>query len=165
MVALRSLYLLALVSWVGGMVALGALAAPATFDVLEAHHGAGGRLEAGDVFGEMLRRFRFIEYGSATILLGCLGVLASRPPRPPALLVRAITVVTMLAVSLYAGVGISGQIAAVQLEIASNIGALSDATQYAARFDSLNVLTTSLLLVNLVGGLLLVYWEARARVA
>ena len=44
MVALRCLYLIALVFWVGGMLALGALAAPATVDVLE----------AGDVFSERL---------------------------------------------------------------------------------------------------------------
>ncbi len=40
-VALGCLYVIALVFWVGGMLALGALAAPATFDVLEAHHGFG----------------------------------------------------------------------------------------------------------------------------
>jgi len=43
-VALRCLYLIALVFWVGGMLALGALAAPATVNVLE----------AGDVFSERL---------------------------------------------------------------------------------------------------------------
>ena len=166
MVALRCLYLIALVFWVGGMVALGALAAPATFDVLEAHHGSlDGRLEAGDVFGEMLRRFRFFEYGSATILLGCLSVLYSQTPRPPTIGIRVITVVAMLAVSLYSGLGVTGQIAAVQLEIESNIGILTDGSQQTARFDYLYTLTTSLLLLNLGGGLSLIYWEARARIA
>ena len=165
MVALRCLYLIALVFWVGGMVALGSLAAPATFDILEAHHGIAGRLEAGEVFGEMLRRFRFFEYGSATILLGCLGVLYSHTPRPAAIGIRVITVVAMLAVSLYSGLGVTGQIAAVQLEVESNIGSLTDGSQYAARFDSLYTLTTSLLLLNLGGGLSLIYWEARARIA
>jgi len=165
MVALRCLYLIALVFWVGGMVALGALAAPATFDVLEAHHGARGRLEAGDVFDEMLRRFRFFEYGSATILLGCLGVLYRQTPRPTAIGIRVITVVGMLAVSLYAGLAITGQIAAVQLTIENNIATLTDTTQYAARFDYPYSLTTMLLVLNLGGGLSLIYWEARARIA
>ena len=165
MIALRCLYLIALVFWVGGMVALGALAAPATFDVLEAHHGFSGRLEAGEVFGEMLRRFRFIEYGSATILLGCLGVLFYRIPRPTALGIRVITVVAMLGVSLYSGLGITGQLQAVQLEIEGNIANLADNTQYATQFDYLYSLTTSLLLLNLAGGLSLIYWEARARIA
>ncbi len=165
MVALRCLYLIALVFWVGGMVALGALAAPATFDVLEAHHGASGRLEAGDVFSEMLRRFRLFEYGSATILLGCLGVLYRHTPRPTAIGIRVVTVVAMLAVSLYAGLAITGQIAAVQLEIENNISTLTDTNQYAAQFDYLYSLTTMLLLLNLGGGLSLIYWEARARIA
>ena len=165
MVALRCLYLIALVFWVGGMVALGALAAPATFDVLEAYHGAGGRLEAGDVFGEMLRRFRFFEYWSATILLGCLGVLFYRTPRPAAVGIRAITVLVMLGVSLYSGLGITGQIDAIQQEIGNDLASLAESSQYAARFDSLYSLTTSLLLVNLAGGLSLIYWEARARLA
>ena len=165
MVALRCLYLIALVSWVGGMVALGALAAPASFDVLEARHGFPGRLEAGEVFGEMLRRFRFIEYGSATILLGCLGVLFYRTPRPLALGIRVITVVAMLGVSLYSGLGITGQLQAVQLEIGTNIANATDSTQYAAQFDYLYSLTTALLLLNLAGGLSLIFWEARARIA
>ncbi|MCH7747747.1 MAG: DUF4149 domain-containing protein [Acidobacteria bacterium] len=165
MIALRCLYLSALVFWVGGMVALGALAAPAIFDVLEAHHGLSGRVEAGAVFGEMLRRFRFFEYGSATILLGCLGVLYCQTPRPTAIGIRIITVVALLAVSLYAGLGITEQIAAVHLEIASNIATSIDTSQYAARLDFLYRLTTSLLLLNLGGGLSLVYWEARARIA
>ena len=165
MIALRCLYLMALVFWVGGMVALGALAAPATFDVLEAHHGFGGRLEAGDVFGEMLRRFRFFEYGSATILLGCFGTLFARTPRPSAIGIRIVTVVVMLGVSLYSGFGITGQIAALQLEIGRNVATLGNGTQFVAQFDHLYTLTTSLLLLNLGGGLSLIYWEARARIA
>ena len=161
MVALRYLYLLALIFWVGSMLVLGALAAPAIFDVLEAHHGLGGRLEAGDVFGEMLRRFRFFEYGSATILLGCLGVLRYRTPRVSTIGIRILTVVAMLAVSLYAGLGIPGQIAAVQLELDSAIVDPTDTNQFTDRYT----LTTSLLLLNLGAGLSLIYWEARERIA
>ena len=165
MVALRCLYLIALVFWVGGMVALGALAAPATFDVLEAHHGFGGRLEAGDVFGEMLRRFRFFEYGSATILLGCFGVLSYRTPRPAAIRIRVVTVVAMLGISLYSGLGITGQLEVLQFEIQSTVGSLADGSQFAARLDYLYTLATSLLLLNLGGGLSLIYREARAKIA
>ena len=165
MVALRCLYLIALIFWVGGMVALGALASPATFDVLEAHHGLGGRLEAGEVFGEMLRRFRFFEYGSATILLGCLATLSFRSPRPAAIGVRVITVAAMLAVSLYAGFGITEQIEALEGVIASNLALVSDTSTLDARFNHLHTMTTLLLLVNLGFGLSLIYWEARARIA
>ncbi len=165
MVALRCLYLIALVFWVGGMVALGAFAAPATFDVLEAYHGATGRLEAGDVFDEMLRRFRYFEYGSAVILLGSLGALGARDRKLPALGVRIGTVVIMLAISLYAGLGIANQVAGLQTEIQGNMSAWTDSSIYAARFDSLYVQTTILLLLNLGLGLSLIYWEARARIS
>ena len=163
MVVLRCAYLMALVFWVGGMVALGALAAPATFDILEAHHGAGGRLEAGEIFTEMIRRFRFIEYGSAAVLLGCLGVLSYRPPRPTAVGILVLTVVLMLGVSLYAGFGIAGQIEAVQLDMERAVATLTDSGQFADRFDRLYTLTTLLLVLNLGGGLSLIYWEAQAR--
>lgn len=164
MVALRCLYLIALVFWVGGMVALGALAAPATFDVLEAYHGSGGRLEAGEVFEEMLRRFRYFEYGSAVILLGCLGTLVYRGSQAAALSTRIVTVVLMLAVSLYAGFGIASQVAALQTEINGNVAAWSDSSQFAARFDALYAQTTTLLLLNLGFGLSLIYWEARSKI-
>ena len=165
MVVLRCLYLVALVFWIGGMVALGTFAAPAIFDVLEIHHGAAGRLEAGDVFEEMLRRFRAFEYGSAVVLLAALGTLTYRGPRPAVLGVRVATVVVMLCISLYAGLGITGQIDGLQAEIEANIASLGAPNDYAARYDGLYAQTTMLLLVNLGLGLSLVYWEARASIA
>ena len=79
--ALRYLYLLTLIVWLGGMVTLGALAAPAVFEILEAYDPEMGRVLAGDVFGEILRRFHFVAYGSGVILLGYLGAMATRRPR------------------------------------------------------------------------------------
>ena len=165
MVALPALYLLALVFWIGGMVALGTFAAPAIFDVLETYHGAAGRIEAGEVFGEMLRRFRAFEYGSAVVLLGALGTLTYRGPRPPGLGIRVATVVTMLCISLYAGLGVTGQIDGLQLEMEANISTLGSPNDYAARYDNLYAQTTILLLVNLGFGLSLIYWEAKTRIA
>src|SRR5262245_56119175 len=49
--ALRYVYILALATWLGGMVVLGAVVAPATFQVLQASAPAGGRLLGGAVFG------------------------------------------------------------------------------------------------------------------
>jgi hypothetical protein len=53
----------------------------------------------------------------------------------------------------------------VPLPIEDNISTLTDTTQHTARFDYLYSLTTMLLLLNLGGGLSLIYWEARARIA
>ncbi|MDG2041163.1 MAG: DUF4149 domain-containing protein [Ilumatobacter sp.] len=165
MVALRTLYLLALVFWIGGMVALGTFAAPAIFDVLETHHGAAGRLKAEDIFAEMLRRFRAFEYGSAVVLLGALGTLTYRGPRPAALRIRVATVVTMLCISLYAGIGVAGQIDGLQREMEANIATLGGPNDYAVRYDNLYAQTTTLLLINLGFGLWLIYWEAKAHIA
>jgi uncharacterized membrane protein len=165
MVVLRCLYLLALVFWVGGMVALGTFAAPAIFDVLESYHGSAGRLEAGDVFGEMLRRFRSFEYGSAVVLLGCLGTLTYTTARPPAIRIRMATVAVMLCISLYSGLGITGQLDGLQAEMRANIASLATENDYAARYDNLYTQTTVLLLLNLGFGLSLIYWEAKSRLA
>jgi len=113
----------------------------------------------------MLRRFRLFECRWATILLGCLGTLFARSPHPTAIGIRVVSVVAMLGVSLYSGFGITGQLAALQLEIERDVTTLANGIQFAARFDHLYTLTTSLLLLNLGGGLSLIYWEARARIA
>src|SRR5688572_7635932 len=62
MLALRYAYVLALVLWLGGMVVLGAIVAPATFQVLEASAPAVGRALAGALFGTILARFHYVAY-------------------------------------------------------------------------------------------------------
>ena len=48
--AVRYVYILALVVWLGGMVVLGAVVAPATFQVLQASEPVTGRELGGAVF-------------------------------------------------------------------------------------------------------------------
>ena len=62
MLALRYLYVLALVIWLGGMVVLGAMVAPATFQVLQASAPGIGRTLAGELFGTILARFHYVAY-------------------------------------------------------------------------------------------------------
>lgn len=160
--ALRYLYLLTLIIWLGGMVTLGALAAPAVFEVLEASDPDMGRVLAGDVFGEILRRFHFVAYASGVILLGCLGAMATRRPRPRALGVRAGIVGAMLVISLYSGVWVSGAIEELQQEIGVPISTLQDDDPRRSRFDMLHGLSEILMGINIAGGLVLVYWEGTA---
>src|SRR6185436_4843567 len=68
MFLLRYVALLALVVWVGGLFALGAIAAPAAFDVMAARQIADGRLLAGAVFGEILRRFFVVSSIAAGVI-------------------------------------------------------------------------------------------------
>jgi len=60
MLALRYAYVLALVLWLGGMVVLGALVAPTTFQILQAAAPDGGRALAAELFGVLLARFHYL---------------------------------------------------------------------------------------------------------
>ena len=53
MLALRYVYVLALVIWLGGMVILGALVAPTTFQVLPSIEPSSGRALAGELFARI----------------------------------------------------------------------------------------------------------------
>src|SRR6476646_4526539 len=53
MLLLRFAAVLTLVVWIGGLLALGGVAAPAIFDVAAAQHVSDGRLHSGAIFGEI----------------------------------------------------------------------------------------------------------------
>ena len=133
-----------------------------TFGVPESCRGTTARLEADDVVDEMLYRFRYFEYGSAVILLGCLGALGARNPKLPALAVRTGTVAVMLVVSLYAGFDIASQLAGLQASLEGTLAAWTASSISASRFDRLCAQVTTLLL-NLGLGLSLIYWDASHR--
>ena len=90
MVVIRYLALTALVVWLGGMIVLGLLVAPSTFGVLQtaAADAANGRMLAGAVFGEILRRFHFLAYGCGAILIVCLLAMKFIGPPPAAFIPR-----------------------------------------------------------------------------
>jgi len=163
MLALRYAYVLALVVWLGGMVILGAVVAPTTFQVLQAREPTAGRMLAGEVFGSTLARFQYVAYGCGAVLFVTLVVMAVLGPRPSAFAVRTAIVVVMLGIALYSGLVVSGGIERVQRDIGIGVAASSlpadDARR--ARFDHLHQLSTRLMMINVVGALLLLYWEAR----
>jgi uncharacterized membrane protein len=161
MLALRYVYVLALVVWLGGMVALGAIVAPATFQVLQAAAPETGRALAGELFGTILARFHYVAYAAGAILLVALALMAVLGPRPPAFAVRLLLVSAMLAVALYSGVIVLGTIDAIQLEAGRLPSLLPAGDARRIRFDGLHQLSTRLMLANIVGALALLYWEAR----
>ena len=69
MLALRYLYVLALVVWLGGIVMAGAVVAPSVFAVLELRDPELGRVAAGQVFGEVLRKLHLLGYGAGAVML------------------------------------------------------------------------------------------------
>jgi Domain of unknown function (DUF4149) len=161
MLALRYVYVLALVVWLGGMLILGALVAPMTFDVLQAIGGGQGRELAGALFGSMLARFHYIAYGAGGLLLLMLGAMRVLGPRPAHGGVRAVIIVVMLAVALYSGMVVLRQIDAVQVAAGGLPSRLPEGDARRVRFDALHVLSTRLMMFNIMGALVLLYWEAR----
>ena len=163
MLALRYVYVLALVVWLGGMVVLGAIVAPTTFQVLQAADPTSGRALAGEAFGVIIARFHYIAYGAGVVLLLTLATMAVLGPRPPAFAVRSSLIALMLGVALYSGVIVLGNIDAIQREVGTLPSRLPAGDARRVRFDELHQLSTRLMIFNMAGALVLLYWEARER--
>jgi hypothetical protein len=163
MLAIRYLALAVLVVWVGGMIVLGLLVAPATFGVLQSSgpDPATGRLLAGSVFGEILRRFHLLAYGCGAVLLVCLFLMKFVGPPPAAFVIRVAIVAAMLALALYSGIPVSREIGQIQAEVAGPMSSLPPTDARKARFDRLHAMSTTLMTINMGLGLVLLYWYAR----
>lgn len=163
MLTLRYVYILALVVWLGGMVVLGAIVAPTTFQVLESIEPITGRALAGEVFGVTLARFHYVAYAAGALLLVTLAGMALLGPRPAGTAVRGALVACMLAVALYSGLIVLSQIDSIQQAVGGLPSRLPAGDARRIRFDELHLLSTRLMLFNIAGALVLLYWEAREK--
>lgn len=163
MLGLRYAYVLALVVWLGGMVILGAVVAPAVFEVLQAREPEVGRLLAGAVFGAALGRFHYVAYACGAVILVTLVAMAVLGPRPASFAIRAALAGIMLGIALYSGIVVLGSVDLLQREIGANVApsSLAPGDARRIRFDQLHLLSTRLMLINVFGALVLLYWEAR----
>lgn len=161
MLALRYVYVLALVAWLGGMLVLGALVAPTIFQVLPEHSPSMGRELAGAAFGAMLTRFHYVAYVAGAVLLITLAAMALLGPRPAGFAARSLIIACMLGVALYSGAVVLGRVDRLQQEIGGLPSRLPDSDSRRLQFDQLHRLSTRLMLLNVAGALLLLYWEAR----
>jgi len=159
--AVRYVYILALVVWLGGMVVLGAVVAPATFQVLQASEPVTGRELGGAVFTTILERFHYVAYGAGALLLITLALMAVLGPRPRHLAVRFGLITAMLAVALYSGAVVLRSADGIRREVGGLPSRLPEGDARRVRFDELHTLSTQLMMVNLVGALTLLFWEAR----
>jgi hypothetical protein len=160
MLWLRYLHALALVVWLGGMLTLGWLAAPAIFEVLQ-QATPGGRALAGAVFGTILRRFHLVAYGcGAAMLASLVGRVLAGPP-PAAWRWQLLVVSAMLAVALYSGLALAPRLERAQQVDGVPVSALEATDPRRVAFARLHGLSTALMLANIAGGLLLLYWHAR----
>jgi hypothetical protein len=160
MLALRYVGLLALTLWVGGLLVLGAIAAPSIFDVLAMRHVADDRVLAGAIFGEILRRFHLLSYVCGSVLLLTLMIRGVLGPRPIWFAARLGTAFLMLAASAYSGL-VSGHIARIQSEIGGAPSSLPVTDTRRIAFGRLHAVSTGLELVPVLGGLLLLFRELK----
>ena len=158
MLALRFAAVLGLVFWVGGLAALGAIAAPAMFDII-GPTGPGGRALAGATFGEILSRFHTAVYVCGAIVAGSLLTRAVLGPRPRHFPIRMAISTLMVAASAWTGLVLIPQIQDAQHALAAPSSA--DGDRRRAVLGRLHGVSTSLQLVPLMGGLALLFFELK----
>jgi hypothetical protein len=160
MLALRYAAVLALALWIGGLIALGALAAPAAFDVLGAG-GPQGRALAGSVVGETLRRFNLVAYSCGAVVLLSLAVRGVLGPRPRRFAIRVAGLLLMIGAAGYAGGVVAPRIARAQGAIGAAPSTLDPADPRRVEFGRLHATSVSVQLVPLLGGLALLFFELK----
>jgi len=157
MLALRFAGLLAVAVWFGGLLALGAIAAPVAFEVLG--RSEGGPALAGAVVGELLRRFHLVSYACGGVLIASLIARAVLGPRPRRFGVRTGIAAVMLAAAVYSGMVVTGRIERLRREIGAAPSSLSEMDARRIAFGRLHRQSTALQMVPLLGGLVLLIAE------
>ena len=163
MLVLRFATVLAIAVWIGGLLALGAVAAPAIFDVVALRQVPDDRLLAGAIFGEVLRRFHLVSYGCGALMLMSFVTRAVLGPRPRRFSLRLTVATLMLAASLYSGMVLSSRIARVQHEIgvSTSPSSLPATDPRRLEFGRLHGQSTLIQLVPLIGGVVLMLFELK----
>ena len=114
MIALRYVYVVALVLWVGGLITIGSVVAPSAFAVLEPAASAAIESPAAMMVGEVLRRFHVVSYVAGATLVSTLILMKVVGPRPPGFGRRLVIIGLMLAATLTAGFWIDPAIASMR---------------------------------------------------
>jgi len=161
MFALRYASLLALTIWVGGLAVLGGIGAPSIFDVVAERNVGDGRMLAGAIFGETLRRFHLLSYACGTVLIVSLLARGVLGPRPHRFALRLGIGVVMLGASAYSGLVVSRHISAAQSRIGIAPSSLPEGDARRAAFGRLHATSAGLQIVPLLGGLLLLFSELK----
>jgi uncharacterized membrane protein len=161
MTALRYAYVIALVVWLGGMITIAGVVAPAAFSALERIEPEVGRTRAANVVGEVLRRFHVVSYLAAAVLLATLLGMKVIGPRPIGFGRRLLIVGTMLAASVVSGVIVDPAIARRREALGVPVASLASSDPRRVDFGRLHAISTALLGIGVIGGLILCYWETR----
>jgi hypothetical protein len=161
MLVLRYAGLLALTLWVGGLLVLGAIAAPSVFEVLAARQIANDRLVAGAIFGEVLRRFHLLSYACAIVLLATLFTRGVMGPRPLMFAARVGVVFLMLFATAYSGLIVAPRIARIQSATGVAPSTLPENDPRRVEFGRLHAMSAGVQLVPILGGLFLLFRELK----
>jgi hypothetical protein len=161
MLALRYAGLLAVALWIGGLLALGAVAFPGIFEVIALRQIPDSRALSGAIVGEVLRRFHLVTYACGTVVLVSLAARALLGPRPRRFAVRFGIAAVMLSAAVYSGVILSGNIERLQREIGAAPSSLPEDDPRRAAFGRLHRQSTLVQIVPLVGGLMLLFWDLK----
>jgi hypothetical protein len=115
------------------------------------------------VFGTVLSRFHYVAYACGAVILVTLVLMAVLGPRPARFAVRTSLAAIMLAIAVYSGVIVFGSVERLQREIGVNVSpsSLAAEDERRVRFDYLHRLSTWLMMINMGGALVLLFWEAR----
>ncbi len=161
MLVLRYAGLLALTLWVGGLLVLGAIAAPSVFDVLAVRHIANDRVIAGAIFGEVLRRFHLLSYVCALVLLAALVARGVMGPRPLQFALRVGIAFLMLVATSASGLIIAPRIARIQSATGVAPSTLAESDPRRVEFGRLHAMSSAIQLVPILGGLFLLFRELK----
>lgn len=163
MLVLRFATVLAITVWIGGLLVIGAVAAPAVFEVVSLRQVPDARMLSGAIVGEILRRFHLVAYGCGAIAIAALTARAVLGPRPKRFAIRLAIAVLMLAAAAYAGIAITSRINGVQQKIGAGVApsSLPAGDPRRVEFGRLHGQSTLIQLVPLLGGVVLLLFEMR----
>lgn len=161
MIALRYAYVVALVVYVGGLVAAGAFVAPALFATLQSAAGLEGRALAGAAFGEILRRVLVAGEISGLTMIVALTILRLFGPKPLSYGIRVGMLAAMVLATAYTAHVVVPEVDALRVELAATAAADTAADPRRVRFDQLHELSTTIVTAVAVLGIVVAAWEAR----
>ena len=161
MVLLRYLYVVALVSWVGGLIVAGAIVAPSVFGVLQGWNAVQGRVLAGQVFGEVLLRLTWLSYAMGAVMFITLTLHRLLGARPVKYGVRVGIMTLMMMMMFAVGFYILPQINSIQSEVSGAVSALVETDARRVEFGRLHGLSNILFSITAIAGLALCWWETR----
>lgn len=147
--------------WIGGLAALGGVAAPAVFAALQMHDPVAGRTLAGEVFGAVLWRYQHLLWIAGGLQLALLGARAALGPRPRRFKLQLILMLAMLAVSSYTALVLKPRIDQIRNSTPVTMASLPDDNPVKREFGRLHGMSNGLLALAFAGALVMFWFDSK----